>query len=120
MHDDSIEQRLRATLRAEADGLPLTVTPEELERRLTLRRRERTTRRFGLLAAGLAAVAVGTAFAVAVGPFRGPTVAATAQPSAVPTDVVPTSNPTSGPPMRGNGPLGDVDQAILVRPDRGA
>ncbi|MEO5941574.1 MAG: hypothetical protein ABIZ72_11130 [Candidatus Limnocylindrales bacterium] len=39
MHDLPLEQKLRATLQAEGDRLPLTITPAELERRLALRRR---------------------------------------------------------------------------------
>ena len=39
MHDQSLEQKLRAALRAEGDGLAFTITPAELERRLALRRR---------------------------------------------------------------------------------
>ena len=106
MHDDTIEQRLRAALRAEADGLPLTVTPDELERRLALRRRERTSRRFGLLAAGVAAIAVGTVFAIAVGPFRGPNVAATPQLTMAPSIVGPSPAVSTGP----------VDPAAVLQP----
>lgn len=116
MHDDTIEERLRSALRSEADELPLTVTTDELERRFVLRRRDRTNRRFGLLAAGVAAVAVGTAFAAAFGPFRGPSVAATPQPTVLPSTVLPSPKPTSGPPMRLSVPLGNVGQAVLVRP----
>jgi hypothetical protein len=116
MHDNTIEERLRSTLRSEADSLPLTVTTDELERRLVLRRRDRKSRRFGLLAAGVATIAVGTAFMVAIGPFRGPSVAATRRPSVLPSSVLPSARPTSGPPARNAEPLGTVGQAVLVRP----
>ena len=95
MHDGMIEERVRSALRADADALPLTITADELERRLALRRRDRANRRMGVLAAGIGAVAVGTVVALAVGP-RGPNVAATAQPSAVPT-IAPSSPPSAGP-----------------------
>ena len=39
MHDQSLEQKLRSALQAEGDGLALTITPAELERRHALRRR---------------------------------------------------------------------------------
>ena len=67
MHDANLEERLRSVLRQEGDGLPFTITTEELERRLALRRRERNGRRLSLMAAGLAAVAVGTIFALGGG-----------------------------------------------------
>jgi hypothetical protein len=97
MHDKTIEERLRSTLHSEAASLPLTVSADELERRLVLRRRDRHNRRFGLLAAGVAAIAVGTAFTIAIGPFRGPSVAATPQPTVGPSAVLPSLKPTSGP-----------------------
>lgn len=85
MHDQTIEERLRATLRAEADGLPFTVTTDELQRRLTVRERERAGRRRGLLAAAIAALVVGGALVVAVNPFRATQVATTPQPSIGPS-----------------------------------
>ena len=39
MHDQSLEQRLRAALQTEGDGLAFTITSAELERRQALRRR---------------------------------------------------------------------------------
>jgi hypothetical protein len=57
MHDELLERHLRATLREDADRLPFTITPAELERRLALRSRRRSDRRLGLLLA--AAVGVG-------------------------------------------------------------
>ena len=38
MHDSQIEEQLRGVLRAEGDGIPLTITAAELERRLAARR----------------------------------------------------------------------------------
>jgi hypothetical protein len=64
VHDGSIEERLRSVLRAEGDALPLTITADELERRLALRRREQRNRRFGLVAAAVAVVAIGSLVAV--------------------------------------------------------
>ncbi len=116
MHDDTIEERLRAALRGEADGLPLSVTPDELERRFESRRRVRRDQRFGLLAAAVGVIAVGAVFALAVGPFRAPTVAATPQPSLLPSPIAPSAPPSSGPPARNGEPLGAVGQAILVKP----
>lgn len=57
MHDDLLERRLRATLRDEADRLPLTITAAELERRMVLQGRSSGNRRLTLLLA--AAVAIG-------------------------------------------------------------
>lgn len=70
MHDGQVEDRIRAVLRAEGDALPLTITTEELERRLAVRRRERLGGRAGLLAAGLAVVAIGSIVATSGGWFR--------------------------------------------------
>ena len=53
MHDLRLEDQLRTTLRGEGDMLPLTITSDELERRLLLRRRERAARRMTLVAAGV-------------------------------------------------------------------
>ena len=69
MHDEMLERRLRDALHAEGDSLGLTITSAELERRLAMRRRARSTRTFGLLlAAALSIGAVGAA-AVAGGFF---------------------------------------------------
>lgn len=59
MHDNQIEDRLRSVLRREGDDLTLNITAQELERRLALRRRARAGRRLSLIAAGIAAVAIG-------------------------------------------------------------
>jgi hypothetical protein len=67
MHDTRLEDQLRSALRTEGHALPFTVTPEELERRLALRRRERVGRRMTLMAAGVATVAIGTVLALSSG-----------------------------------------------------
>lgn len=59
MPDNQLEDRIRATLRGEGEVLPLTITAQELERRLALRRRARAGRRLRVLAAGIAAIAIG-------------------------------------------------------------
>lgn len=57
MHDDLLERRLRAALHRDADDLPFTITPAELERRLAHRSRLTGRRRASLLLA--AAVGIG-------------------------------------------------------------
>ena len=42
MHDNELEDRLRATLREEGERLPLRVDVERLEAELAVRRRSRT------------------------------------------------------------------------------
>jgi hypothetical protein len=62
MHDDRLEGRLRSALRTEADGLSFTITAEELQRRLAIRRRARLGRPGVLLLAatvGIGLVGVG-------------------------------------------------------------
>jgi len=89
MHDTRLEDQLRSALRADADGLPFTITADELERRLALRRRDRAGRRVGLLAAGVAAIAVGSMVALSSGLLAPPNVAVAPSPqptvSATPT-----------------------------------
>jgi hypothetical protein len=82
MHDSRLEDRLRSVLRAEGDGLPLTITSAELERRLLLRRRRATSRWVSLVAAAVAVVAVGAVIAFGDGWFA-PVVGT--QPSASPS-----------------------------------
>jgi hypothetical protein len=72
VHDREIEDRLRAVLRAEGDGLQVSITTQELERRLTIRRRDRMGRRVGLVAAALGIVAVGSLVVTAAPWVRGP------------------------------------------------
>jgi hypothetical protein len=61
MHDTELEQRLRMTLREEADRLPLRVEVEQLEALVVTRRRATRSSRFGLLAAAIGVVAFGIA-----------------------------------------------------------
>ena len=67
MSDSRLEERLRSALHGEADDLPLTITSAELERRLAARRRDRNGQRLTLMAAGIAAVAVGAIVALTNG-----------------------------------------------------
>ena len=82
MHDTNLEERLRSVLRQDGDGIPFTITTEELERRLALRRRARTGQRMSLMAAGLAVLAVGAVFALGSGWLRSTNVAADPSPTA--------------------------------------
>ncbi len=59
MHDTRLEERLRQVLRAEGDSLPLTLTADQLQQRLRLRRSERANRRLMLATAAALVVAVG-------------------------------------------------------------
>ena len=95
MHD-VLEDQLRSALRADGDSVPFTITPDELERRLTLRRRERSTRRPGLLAAGIGTIALGSMVALSTGLLRpsGIAVEPSAQPLGSPT-LVPSAPPSS-------------------------
>lgn len=130
MHDVRLEDQLRSILRAEADGVPLAIGPDELERRLALRRRARQGRRLCLVAAAIAVVAIGSMVAITNGWLRLPTVAVEPTPSPVPTD--PASAPPSTPvpssttePLpsaapyvpRVVDPLGASRDAVLVRFD---
>lgn len=106
MHDGQLEHRLRETLRAEGDVLPLTITAAELDRRLTLRRRERLSRRGGLLAAAVAVIAVVSLVATTGGWFRAPGVGSG-----------PSPEPTGGPmPSEAAFPCETIDPALLKEP----
>ncbi|HUP54734.1 MAG TPA: hypothetical protein VM408_04435 [Methylomirabilota bacterium] len=123
MHDTKLDERLRSMLRHEADGIPFTITSDELERRLLLRRRERNGRRLSLIAAGLAAVAVGAIFALNNGWLaNAPVVGTDATPSPAPTTVAPSGSPAPSAPSatqatpRAADPIGTAGQAVLVTP----
>jgi hypothetical protein len=122
MHDSNLEDRLRSVLRAEGDGLSLTITTDELERRLALRRRARNGQRLSLMAAGLAAVAVGSIFAMSNGWLRNtPVIGTDASPSPAPAtspapSVSPVPSTAAEPSPRVAEPLGASGQAILVTP----
>lgn len=70
MFDDRLEDRLRSALRQTGDELRLSVTAAELERRLALRRRARTTQRSALIAAAVGVLAVGAIVGSAPSWFR--------------------------------------------------
>jgi hypothetical protein len=97
MHDVRLEDQLRSALRTAGDDLPFTISAEELERRHALRRRERQGRRMTLLAAGVAAVAIGTVFALTSGviPRSGVAVDPSPQPSASRPSTTPSSTPSA-------------------------
>jgi hypothetical protein len=98
VHDNEIEDRIRTVLRGEGEALPLTITPEELERRLALRRRARFGRRVSFLAAALAIVAIGSLLATTDTWFRSSGLGGTPAPSALAsTPPGRTSAPSSEP-----------------------
>ena len=92
MHDEPLERRIRVTLRREADDLPFTITPAELERRLVLRNRPTTGRRTALLLAaaiGLGLLGIGGAVGGLFGDLTSspaPSHAADASPAASPSE----------------------------------
>ena len=111
MHDSQIEEQLRGVLRAEGDGIPLTITAAELERRLATRRRA-TGRGLSLVAAAVAAIAVVSIVAAGNGWLKLPAVGTVPSPSVT---TAPVASPSDGSPA-GRAPLGSPGQAILVRP----
>ncbi len=106
MHDGQLEDRLRAVLRGEGDTLPLTITTSELERRLTLRRRERFGRRASVLAAAVAVVAVVSLAATTGGWFRSTSLGS--EPS-----LAPTPSPA---PSEAALPCESIDPATMDKP----
>lgn len=99
MHDSRIEEQLRAGLRADASELPLTITSAELERRLAARRRAAGGRRLSLVAAVVAAIAVGSIVAVGNGWLGLPSVATAPSPSPT-TSPRPTSEASTAPSFK--------------------
>ena len=111
MHDLNLEERLRSVLRTEGDSQSLTITTDELERRLALRRRARNGQRLSLIAAGIAVLAVGTMVALSNGwlrttnvatpqsPSPAPSASASAAPSPSPDAVVSPSPAASSDPL---------------------
>ncbi|MEA2520316.1 MAG: hypothetical protein QOF49_2396 [Chloroflexota bacterium] len=98
MHDQALEQKLRAALRAEGDALPLAISIAELERRDALRRRGGLS---PVATVGLAA-AVGIALlgliGVAGGWFETRTAVVLPVPSSPPTaGIAPSSEPSPSP-----------------------
>jgi len=121
MHDDRIEEQLRTILRSEGDGLSLTISASELERRLAARRRQAGGRRLSMVAAAIAALAVGSIFALSNGWLRLPAVGIVAPPSASPArtgvpSAVPSKAPSRTPATRSSDWLGSPVEAVLVRP----
>lgn len=123
MRDRDLEDRIRAVLRVEGDTLPLIITPAELERRLALRRRERTGHRLSLSAASVAAVLVVAIVAFSNGwvlvprmgssPVPAPSALASAEPgSPEPSGPAPTSSDVVVSP---DGPCAPLD---VVSADR--
>lgn len=103
MHDSRLEDQLRRALRAEGDGQSLTVTTNELERRLVLRRRARSSQRLSLVAAAVAVVAIGSIAAIGNGWLRMPTVGVDPSPS--PTETPNSTHLTTEPtPVESVGP----------------
>jgi hypothetical protein len=118
MHDTQVEDRLRRILRNEGEDLPFTITTAELERRLAARRRAAGGRRLSLVAAVVAAIAVGGMVAVSNGWVTPPGVATQPGPTPTPT-VAPTTSATPTYPadrIREANPLGSATEAVLVRP----
>jgi hypothetical protein len=128
MHDDLLEQRLRSALRTDADTLPFTITADELQRRVTVRRRGRLGRSSTVLLAaaiGVALVGVGVvagSFLDRRDPAQTPlpstlvTEASAPTPRPTPTassPAVATTQPAILPPM--NAFLAALDPARIVR-----
>ncbi len=114
MHDSRLEDQLRSALRADGEGLPLTITTDELERRLALRRRERNGLRLTLVAAGIAVVAVGSIVAFGNGWLRMPAGGVDPSPSPIathPSAPVTVPSPDPRPAIL----LGGPHDAIVVR-----
>ena len=93
MPDTSFEDRLRSALHDDADAQPFTISAAELERRATARRRDRNGQRLTLMAAGIAAVAIGTLVAFGNGWLRMPSAG-----GIVPAPVATASPEASAPP----------------------
>ena len=121
MHDQSLEQRLRSALQTEGDGLPLTITAAELERRLALRRHGGVNRyaSLGLAAAigialiGLAGVAGGWFDERAIGPAPLPN--SSTAPSQEPASMPPASASVDGRLPSLDDLLAPLDPARIVR-----
>lgn len=103
MHDTQLEEQLRGVLRAEGDGIPLTITTAELERRLAARRRSTGGRRLSWIAAAVAAIAVVSIVAAGNGWLKLPAIGTVPSPSpsasAAPTaerSAVPSFKPVPG------------------------
>lgn len=90
MHDSAFEQKLRATVQAEGDAIVLTITAAELERRLALRHRGRSSTFASVaLAAALGVALLGLA-GVAGGWFEQRVVVPVPSASGAPISLQPT------------------------------
>jgi hypothetical protein len=103
MHDSQLEDRLRTALRAEGDGLSVTITAAELERRLANRRRQSRGRMLTFIAAAIAFVAVAAIAAMSNGWLHLPAVGATASPSPTETPRL-SAGPSATPAAAGTEP----------------
>lgn len=124
MHDNQLEDRLRTALRAEGDGLSMTITAAELQRRLAGRQRQTRGRWMTAIAAAIAFVALGAVAAMSNGWLRLPAVGVSPSPSAT-ASPAPTSSPapspsgvpaTPEPTPRVAEPVGSAGEAVLVKP----
>lgn len=93
MHETQLEDTLRNVLHEEGDRLAMHVDVRRLEAELRLRRRARTGRRLGLVAAAVGIVAVGTAFALSGGFPGQPIVGTQPSPTASPDGTLPPDVP---------------------------
>lgn len=121
MHDDRLEDRLRAALRTEAEGLAFTITAEELRRRLVVRRRARVSRTSTLLLAAAVGVGLLGVGALAGGALDRRTAVPTSPPSGpiAPIAQASTSPASSTPPAAATLPtldelIDDGGEAALV------
>ncbi len=108
MHDTQIEELLRGVLRAEGDGIPLTITTAELERRLAARRRATGGRRLSLVAAAVAAIAVVSIVAAGNGWLKLPAIGTTPSPSPS-ASAAPTSDRSAVPSFKPVPGVGRID-----------
>ncbi len=114
MHDSSLEQKLRAALQADGDGLSLTITAAELERRHALRRGYGGNRLIGLgIAAAVGIALLGLAGlaggwfdqSTRVGPGPGASSSAVASPG-------PSATPSASPEPSAVAVLPSVDEML--------
>lgn len=125
MPDHDLERSLREALGADADGLPLTITAAELERRVAVRRRARVGRWLSAAAAGIAVVLVGSLVAVSSGLVAGPEpgpgeASSVAQATeSMPPEPTGTGQPPATPspyPVPPDGPCDPLDVSTVDRP----
>lgn len=119
MHDSRLEDQLRRVLRTEGDSLRMTITAGELEQHRAIRQRKRSGRRLTLVAAGVAAVALGAMVAMTNGWLQVPGIGIDPAPtSSTHVSPPPTIDPTTTPETPGPRParqLGGPDDAVVAR-----